>query len=193
MLLMATAERIRQDGEYGWPATIEDLEAVPGAEGHRYELIDGDIVVTPPAGEWHQDVAHLLSVALDPVCEERGLAVRQNRGILLPEGMVIPDVVVYRADRPAIRDIYLSPEDVILAVEVVSHSSRRMDRFRKPAALAAADIPLYLLVDPFPRPVRLTLFALDDDSYDQVARVEPGTPLHLPDPFDVDLDTSRLG
>jgi Uma2 family endonuclease len=194
MLLMATAEQVGQNDGYGWPATLEDLEATPGAEGHRYELINGEIVVTPPPGIWHQSVAHRLAVSLDRACEKQSLTVLPGAGLMLShDEVVIPDVVVYRPERPPIRGIYLVPEDIVLAVEVVSRSSRRIDRVAKPEALANHGVPFYLLVDPFPPPVRLTLFALDGGSYDQIAQVEAGTPLHLPDPFNLDLDTAGLG
>ena len=193
MLLMATAEQVGRDGQYGWPATIEDLEAMPGAEGHRYELIGGEIIVTPPPGIWHQSVAHRLAVILDCACEKQALAVLPGAGVMLGhEEVVIPDVVVYRPGRPPIRGIYLVPEDIVLAVEVVSRSSRRIDRVAKPEALAGHGVPLYLLVDPFPPPVHLRLFALEGDSYDQIAQVEAGTPLPLPEPFNIELDTTGL-
>ena len=192
MSLMATSERVRGDSQQGWPATIEDLEMLQDS-GLRAELIDGDLIVTPPPNEWHQDVAYHLLVTLGPSLEGHGLTVRDNRGLRLTDNdMFIPDVVVYRTDRPARSGLFLAPADVVMAVEIVSHSSRRIDRLTKPAALAANGIPFYLLVDPFPAPVRLTLFELVADSYDQIAQVEAGTPLPLPAPFDITLDTTRL-
>lgn len=37
------------------PLTVADLAAVPD-EGHRYELLDGSLVVTPAPGHSHQRV-----------------------------------------------------------------------------------------------------------------------------------------
>ena len=119
MSLMAAREEVKQIPGYGWPATFEDLEALPD-NGLRAELVDGDIVV-PSAGN-------------------------------LASG--------HRA--PSRR-----------------HPGRHW-------------VPLCLLVDPFPGPVKLSLFQLAGDSYDQIAQVEAGTPLSLPDPFNVELDTARL-
>jgi Uma2 family endonuclease len=189
---MATREQVEREDGYGWPRTIGDLEAMPDS-GLRAELINGDIIVSPPPGIWHQGVAQRIAVTLDHVCEEQGLVVLQGVGVKLLDEAFIPDVLVFRPTHPPIRGIYIVPQDVVLAVEVVSHSSRNMDRLTKPAALAANGIPFYLLVDPFPGPVKLSLFQLAGDSYDQIAQVEAGTPLPLPEPFGIELDTSRLG
>ena len=74
-------------------------------------------------------------------------------GAKLSDGVVIPDVVVYRPDHPPIRDIYVVPADVVLAVEIVSRSTRRMDRLVKPAVLAADGVPLPSPLSS-PRPLR---------------------------------------
>lgn len=182
-------------GDYGGPATIEELEDMPD-NGMRHELIGGEIVMTPPPGEWHQDVTYHLMARLGPACEGRGLAVRDNRGVYFAasEQEIIPDLVVYRAGSKPLRTVYLDPADVVLAVEVVSFSTRRRDRLDKPRLCAEHGIGLYLLVDPFPAPVTVGLFGLTGTSttYDRLAEVTAGERLRLPEPFGFDLDTAGL-
>jgi Uma2 family endonuclease len=173
--------------------TIDDLESISD-QLNRYELINGEIVVTPPPGEWHQDAAHVFEVRLDAPCEERGYRVRQNRGILFEdiEQAVIPDVVVYRPGRPPLRSVYLSPSDVLLVVEIVSRSTRRQDRLVKPELCASQGIPTYLLVDPFGDRPTVTLSVLADGAYQNVSTVETGQRLHLPAPLDFEIDTTGI-
>jgi Uma2 family endonuclease len=181
----------RDQGRYGGSSTIDDVEAIVD-ELHRYELIEGELVVTPPPGPWHQDVVYELFKQLIEPCERRGLRLRDNRGVLFAdETMIIPDLVVYREGPPA-RGVYLTPDQIALVVEVVSRSSRKRDQFVKPSLLATYGVPLYLLVDPFPRPSRLTLYRLDGSDYEDFARVEAGTPLRLPKPFDLEIETTPL-
>lgn len=49
------------------PLTRRDLEAVPD-DGHRYELIDGCLLVTPSPSVLHQVVSSRLHGVLDTAC-----------------------------------------------------------------------------------------------------------------------------
>jgi Uma2 family endonuclease len=51
------------------PLTADDLAVVPD-DGHRYELVDGSLIVTPAPSTRHQRaVVRLLRVLLDAVPE----------------------------------------------------------------------------------------------------------------------------
>jgi Uma2 family endonuclease len=54
---------------HGRALTRADLEALP-ADGHRYELLDGVLVVTPPPSWPHQDVVLNLAIALKAACPD---------------------------------------------------------------------------------------------------------------------------
>jgi DNA-binding transcriptional ArsR family regulator len=82
---------------------------------------------------------------------------------------------------------------VILVAEVISRSSIREDREVKPRACALAGIPLYVVVDQFTSPVTVSLFSVPGpDGYSAINSVPVGQKLHIPDPFDVPLDTGSL-
>jgi Uma2 family endonuclease len=87
-------------------------------------------------------------------------------------------------------------EHVLLATEVTSRDSERVDREVKPDACAKAGIPLYLLVDRFTKPVSLTLLSVPGENGYTRKETVPGGPgggkLHIPAPFDVTLGTSTL-
>ena len=52
---------------FGRPLTVEDLEAMPD-DGHRYELIDGTLIVTPAPSWPHQGVQVRLTTWLYDRC-----------------------------------------------------------------------------------------------------------------------------
>jgi Uma2 family endonuclease len=82
-------------------------------------------------------------------------------------------------------------DDVVVAAEVVSPSSRSDDRFRKPALCAQAGIPCYLRVelDP-PHVVAYRIGA--DCLYEEAGRAESGVVLTLTEPFPITLDPGAL-
>ena len=49
------------------PFTVADLEGMPD-DGRRYELIDGELLVSPAPGWAHQAVVLALSILLDQAC-----------------------------------------------------------------------------------------------------------------------------
>ena len=55
--------------EPGAPFTVEDLDRMPD-DGHRYELIDGMLIVSPAPGLPHQRVALVLGTLLEQACPE---------------------------------------------------------------------------------------------------------------------------
>ena len=59
--------------------TREDLDAMPD-DGHRHELLDGSIVMTPSPGYRHQRMSLRLAVLLLGACPE-GLEVLHRLGL----------------------------------------------------------------------------------------------------------------
>lgn len=128
----------------GW--TFADLADLPG-DHNRYEIIDGNLLVTPPPAIWHQSVgSHLLGQLLRS-CPEGWSAVYASY-VDYGGDCRIPDLLVVRTDRARDRRAlaYL-PGEIGLAVEIVSPSSRRTDRLAKPAEYAEVGIPLMWRVE----------------------------------------------
>jgi Uma2 family endonuclease len=111
--------------------------------------------------------------------------------VLLTEGGVLePDAGLIRAGIPTPRGVvgYFAA-DVGLVVEVVSPSSRTMDRVLKPAQFAAAGVPWYWRVENDPR-VEILAFELVQAEYVERCRLlEAGV---LPGPFPVEVYTDVL-
>lgn len=172
----------------GW--TVADVDALPDRDGVRYELVDGvPHVMTPPRGE-HQDALLELHLAVRATAPA-GFHVVQGLGVVLAEDQrPIPDLIVVRGERP--RTLSNVPaERVALAAEVVSRSSRSMDRFVKPAQYAQAGIPCYLRVEL--HPPHVVAYRLGADGlYEEAGRAEPGEVLMLTEPFPITIDPAAL-
>lgn len=148
----------------GW--TVDDLDDLP--EGLHYELVDGVLQVSPPAPLSHNGIATELAVRLHP-------RLGADWRVIAPAAVVFdvhnerePDLLVLR--RAAGRAKAARPQDVLLAVEVMSPSSRTTDRLVKPAQYAAAGIPHYWLVEP-QTPVLVT-HVLAGDGYRETGRFD---------------------
>jgi Uma2 family endonuclease len=114
----------------GW--TTDDLDELP-EDGRRRELIDGVLVAPHSPSSTHQTLAYRLCSALDGSCPAewavtQGVEIRINR-----RRSLIPDVMVTSMEAAAGGPNRFAPQDVLLAVEIVSPSSRTFDRWAKPA------------------------------------------------------------
>ncbi len=105
-----------------------------------------------------------------------------------------PDVLLCRAQVSTDRSL-LTPEDVVLAVEVVSPGIRRTDRFAKPGEYAAAGIPFYWRVEQ--DPVHLYAYRRRDRigpggerQYELVA--DSAELIELAEPFDIKLPIAEI-
>ncbi|HEY1821741.1 MAG TPA: Uma2 family endonuclease [Trebonia sp.] len=181
------------------PVPVQDLldlrERVD--TGHRRaEVIEGQLIVSPMPVIWHERVCRWLEHSFDGGCEASDwFPDRAGEIHLAPtRDLIEPDFMILR-DASTLPDLEsLRPLDrVLLAAEVVSASSVRVDREVKPGACALAGIPLYLLVDRFTKPVTISLHSEPGaNGYAKVNTVTVGEKLRLPAPFDLTLDTSSL-
>ncbi|MBV9011465.1 MAG: Uma2 family endonuclease [Pseudonocardiales bacterium] len=149
--------------------TVEDLERMP-EDGRRYELLDGALLVSPAPGVWHQEAAGTLYRLLYQVCPPELHVViapfewRCGRGTALQ-----PDVLVARRDELlAVHSGGFLGQPPVLVVEVLSPSSRRIDRLSKLSAYEEAGVASYWLVDPDPQAPSVQALDLMDGRYVEV-------------------------
>jgi Uma2 family endonuclease len=138
----------------GMPRTTEhwtrdQVWALPD-DGRRYELIDGELVVTPSPGGPHQVAAAelflRLRLALDRAETTTARVLFSPADIQLGEEEILqPDLFVYRLDHPISdwRDI----TSLLVAIEVLSPSTARYDRGLKRLRYQRARVPEYWIVD----------------------------------------------
>lgn len=138
----------------GMPAQQQDLEwtvdrvhALPD-DGKRYEVLDGELFVTPSPIWRHQAALALLHPPLLAYAHERRIGWTLSAPadvIFSPRRLLQPDlfVVPWRdLDAPNQR-----PTRLLLAVEVLSPGTARADRQRKRAIYQDEGVPEYWIVD----------------------------------------------
>jgi Uma2 family endonuclease len=179
---VAFAESEVRFGTHPGPFTIEDIFALP-EDGMRHELLDGSIIVTPPPNIGHQLCADGVVEALKATASPE-VKVLDNLGVTTPGGMFIPDVVVIPAAVAYAGGALLRAADVLAAIEIMSPSSRTLDRRVKPAAYAEAGIPTYWRVElDGPDAPLVVVYALDGGAYVEVCRIRNGEVMEIDRPY----------
>lgn len=118
----------------------------------RYELIGGELLVTPAPGSPHQiivlEIARVLAAYVDR--HRLGVTFVSPADLeLLPESIVQPDVFVVPAGSAKGPETtgWDDVKSLLLAVEVVSPSGSRADRVTKRDYYMEAGVPEYWVVD----------------------------------------------
>jgi Uma2 family endonuclease len=129
--------------------TVADLATFPD-DGNRYELIRGELVVSPAPARVHQIVvtrlAHRLSTYLEPLgLLDTFLAVAADIS-WDAHSLVQPDLLVTHPDERSTS--WTTVKRLRLAVEVISPSSRRRDRIEKRRLYQEHAVETYWAVDP---------------------------------------------
>ena len=122
-----------------------DYCAIP-PDGKRYELIDGEVHVTPAPSPLHQRLVGNLFVVLRAHFRHPAeVFVSPIDVILTPHDVVQPDlVVVANPSQVSTRGIEGAP---LLVVEVLSATTTVYDRTTKSLRYAALGLPHYWIVD----------------------------------------------
>lgn len=178
---------------YGWDDLVRIWEETDAPEGCRVEIIEGIITVSPPPSNNHNDIADEVHRALYPVIP-RDWGVYQTLGAAVPSrsGLYIPDLaVVPKAILRSEGGNFVAAAGAELIVEITSESNASSDRIKKAAGYAQAGVPLYLLIDGFaPGGPTVTLYGEPKgEVYRVLSAVKFGMEIHLPDPFDLVIDT----
>ena len=125
--------------------TYEDYVDLPD-DGRRYEILDGELEVSPAPAPRHQSVSLNLLRILDRHVEERGLGRLYYAPIdviLAPTTIVQPDLLFIAAGRESIvtGKAIEGPPD--LMVEIISPWSGRRDRVAKATLYARYGVRHY--------------------------------------------------
>jgi Uma2 family endonuclease len=122
----------------------------------RYEVIRGELFVTPAPGLRHQHAVLELALLLQDYVERHRLGtvvVAPFEVELTEDSAVQPDVLVILADRASrlTEKRLMGPPS--LAVEVISYTSKRTDRLQKRRLYQEEGVAEYWIVDPEERRV----------------------------------------
>ncbi|MDT0202191.1 Uma2 family endonuclease [Nocardioides sp. AE5] len=169
------------------PFTSEDRERLP-EDGRRHELIGGALVMTPAPAPRHQFVSGNLFRVLDRACPDALAVLYAPVDVILAAGTVVePDLLV--APRAAFSATNL-PVPPLLAVEVLSPSTRRLDLGRKRDAYEQARVAAYWVIDPDNG--EFIAWQFEDGCFAEVARIGPGDAWSAEVPFPVTVRPADL-
>jgi Uma2 family endonuclease len=172
----------------GEPFTVGDLDRMPD-DGHRYELLDGSLIVSPAPGPPHERVAVMLCHVLELACPEELIVFPYVRLRIGPRSALEPDAVVTRASDVSGARLVRPP---LLVAEILSPDSALRDLNLKKAAYERFGIPSYWVIDPDPEQPSLRAFQFVNGEYGEEAYIEGDAAFCAERPFPVEIVPSRL-
>lgn len=131
--------------------TVDDYMALTEFDDKRYEVLDGELVMTPSPMTRHQRVARNLFVALiaSKAATSAGEFFFAPYDVILGANTVCqPDILFVRSERASIigdKNVQGAPD---LVVEVLSPSTRKRDAVVKRALYAQAGVAHCWILDP---------------------------------------------
>lgn len=161
-------------------------------DGSRYELLDGEILVTPSPVTVHQRVITRLLVLLSPTVPTGYELLPAPYDVHLDVGegdtVLQPDLLVARSSD--LTQTHL-PAPPLLVVEVLSPTTWHRDLGEKMAAYAASGVEHYWVVAP--QAPSLTVHRLGADGrYAEVAHVEGDEVARIEEPVSLDVSAGAL-
>jgi len=154
--------------------------------GERWELVDGDVLVTPSPHWTHQRAVVRLTVLLDAYVRAHGLGevFTSPLDVKLEPGLVLqPDVLVVPAGELRRKSDVV--RHLVLAVEIVSPRSARHDRVTKRPRYQRNRVPEYWIVDD--RSQTIERWTPEDERPALIAEQLVWHPDGATDPFALDL------
>jgi Uma2 family endonuclease len=129
--------------------TADMVRALPD-DGKRYEVVYGELLVTPSPRSRHQIIVSRLHAELFRYLEREpvGVVLSSPADVSwgLSDVLVQPDLFVARADELRTED-WSQIRNLLLVIEVLSPSTARADRFAKRRRYQDAGVPVYWIVD----------------------------------------------
>ncbi|MBB5119114.1 hypothetical protein AF335_15590 [Streptomyces eurocidicus] len=164
--------------------------AIQHIKGDRVQIVEG--VIEPMSPTWgHEKAVTKVRRQIEPTADKLGCVIGSGN-VDLPgtPNWYVPDLAVVPDQFENAEAV--TPDQTLLVMEVTSDSNGDTDRIVKRRRYAEYGAPLYFLVDRQER--SCTLFSKPGElGYTNSDGPHPfGTPIHLPDPFGLDLDTSEF-
>lgn len=171
---------------YSRALTVEDLDVLPD-DGHRYELLDGSLIVTPaPHGRHQIAVTALWQVFQAVIPDDFRALVAPYEWQLAAHTALQPDVLVVRRNDVGRRHLVVP----LVVAEVLSPSTRAFDLMVKRDAYDRGGVEAYWIVDP--DVPAITVLARSGEGLAVVASAEGEAEVAVDAPFAVRVRPSEL-
>src|SRR3974390_1056395 len=138
---MIPSDRGRQGMATKTLLTVADYAALDEPEGVRYELSEGELIVTPSADYYHNRIRDRFNRLLAwAETQNLGVVISEMDFKLVGEGARSPDVAFIRAERLRGADLGRVPLLVVpdLIIEIVSENDRAADLLLRVSQYLAA-------------------------------------------------------
>ena len=132
--------------------TVEDLDLLPD-DGNRYELIEGELLVSTAPGLTHQRVSANLFGALWTYLTQHPIGeVLATPGIIFDQyNAVIPDLVIVlheRRDQITAGERFIGAPNIVIEIASPGVKNTRRDRIMKRQVYGKFSVDEYWVVDP---------------------------------------------
>ncbi len=168
--------------------TVDDLKYLPD-DGRRYELLDGELIVSPAPFPLHQravqEIFMLLRAACPPDLEVFFSPIDYEINV---DTCLQPDLVVMRRADVDLKTPLRKP--AVLIVEVISPGSRKTDLDRKPPAYVRSGTDFYWTFDP--EAVEFVAWRRRSGRYVEMAKVTGEQRLRLDEPYPVEVCPTEI-
>jgi len=160
--------------------TYDDYCLLPN-NGRRYEIIDGELFVTPSPRRAHQKVVTRLSYYLEGFVEKRGhgeVYVAPFDVVFSLFDVVEPDILYVSKERASVvteKNAQGAPD---LVVEVLSETTAEIDRTTKLKLYARHGVQEYWLIDP--DACTAEVYRREARGFARVASLQPSDSLTTP-------------
>jgi len=172
--------------------SLDEWDALPGDSRYRLEVVEGVLLVSPRPMPFHQRAVTRLGYLIDAQLPPELCALSEVDVLLTecPLTVRAPDVIITATALVDTNPTRFQPRQVLLAIEVLSEGSVRIDRIMKLADYADAGIAHYWIVDLDP-PISMTIHRLVEGSY-EVSGKHTGTATVELDGSPITLDLDAL-
>ena len=129
--------------------TVEEVQALP-EDGMRYEVVDGELLVTPAPTWTHGEAVQELQYRLRDYLRAVGVChvkAAPADVVLGPRTLVQPDLFVVPLVDGRRPDDWTQAGRMLLAIEVLSPGTARRDRILKRDLYQRLPVPEYWIVD----------------------------------------------
>lgn len=168
--------------------TVDDLRYLPD-DGRRYELLDGELIVSPAPFPLHQRASGRIYLPLCSACPPELEAFYAPIDYEIDVNTCLqPDLVVMRRADVGLKARLRRP--AVLVVEVISPGSRKIDLQRKPPAYVRSGADFYWTFDP--ESVEFVAWRRRDGRYVELANATGEQRLRLAEPFPVEICPTDL-
>jgi Uma2 family endonuclease len=152
--------------------TYDDYRDLPN-DRNRYEILDGELSVTPAPSTKHQRISGRLYLTLAQHIDTMQLGevyAAPTDLILATTTVVQPDLIFIGNDRRGIVTERAIEGPPTLVIEILSTTTRRTDRQTKAQLYAKYGVPYYWLIDPDQQSIEV--YELSGDQYNLIVKAQ---------------------